>query len=543
MKKWLLATSLLVSLFAQLQSAFAEEQITFSGALGEFIKFLGPRGVDFVLAVWIVAACIALALLNLPFFTRRGGAGTVGIAIFSIVAGFATGFYVYIKDIPFLEIISSYFIFIVGIIFGLIMLQIVEGVTEEGGKGLKDRLVPAGVGVLVVGVTYVSLSQGANTYLVGGGLILLGIILLVAGVLAKGGWSGWASITSWSISKTLKDTKTSIKEIYNEEQIEAEENKLIKNIRIKIYEILSYLQTLSSSQTRDPNALNTVLETVLGIIEKLKGSVTEVKKLLTKQDEDAEKIKATLLDLQQKISKLEGEERNVYERKHRELLNTLTPRLKKLEEALKRVGKFLEEIDVNGLRLINDTIKAIQEKNFPAAESYLKELDKLLEEIESSIYSEFKVEKEFTQIAEQLKRIVTAEKPAVNTADQILPLREKIEQAADIVQEWINSSASTSAPKTKDMEKVLAMAKVLVTLINGLRNIQDPIQWADSLQHEIYEKFAYGRGVGIVQRIFANGGEVAEKHKQMYDAVVNIEKAAKTCKKLLAKYRAKEQKG
>jgi len=528
MKKWLLATSLLVSLFAQLQSAFAEEQITFSGALGEFIKFLGPRGVDFVLAVWIVAACIALALLNLPFFTQRGGAGTIGIAIFSIVAGFATGFYVYIKNIPFLEIISSYFIFVVGIIFGLIMLQIVESVTEKGGKDLKDRLVPAGVGVLVIGVTYVSLSQGANTYLVGGGLILLGIILLVAGVLAKGqGWSGWASITSRSVNKALKDTETSIEEIYKEEQIEAKEENLIKNIRIIIKTILKDLQT------GNPNALNAVLKN----IEKLKGSVMEVRNLLTKQVEDAKKIKATLLDLRQKISKLEGEERNIYEKKHRELFNTLTPRLTKLEETLKRVETFFGEIDVNGLRLINDTIKAIQEKNFPAAESYLNELDVLLEEIESSIYSEFKVEKEFTQIAKQLGRIEMVERLAVTTAKQILSLRKKIEEAAIKLAEWAGLIEKEHPDKMN--ERGYQRAKELLTIIDENKSIPDPITWAATLLN----KNAWNIANQIYAGYTTRSGEAYEPSKQAATAALAIRNSLDKCNKILTAYRAEEQKG
>lgn len=182
MRKLLLATVLLLVL----PIALAQEEITIQGSMNEAIKAICPSGdilkcppLDFVVAFGVVFAVLFLAFNMVEQFSSAGDEAKKALNAFAALAGFATAIYVYVQQIPFLAVISTVALFIVGIMIILVLSNLVTSRERGTGMSWGTKLALIGIGLLALGILLSYYGQ----YGPGSILMFIGFIILVIGMI------------------------------------------------------------------------------------------------------------------------------------------------------------------------------------------------------------------------------------------------------------------------------------------------------------------------------------------------------------------------
>ncbi len=172
LKRGLLAITGLLALLVPARAA----DLTFTNVFDELFKFLGPQGTDFLMAFAIVSTLVYMAVSNVPFF-KGSASAKMGGALFAMIAGLATGFYVYTTKFPFLAAIGPYFMLLIAIMLGLILIYVIRSVA--GGASLASSLGIGGLGALIIGILIAVFSPplaaiGVFVAIIGGALMVIG---------------------------------------------------------------------------------------------------------------------------------------------------------------------------------------------------------------------------------------------------------------------------------------------------------------------------------------------------------------------------------
>ncbi len=184
LKRVLVATA---ASLAVLPAALAAD-ITFSNVFDIITETLGPQGFDFLTAFGVVFAALWMGITMLPMFQKEGPTKAAGI-LFAVMGGLGTAFYVYMKQIPFLDIVAPFSLFITFTLFALLIIKVILAAKEGELKGTALWTM-IGFGALIMGIGLLVAKQGA----IGGVVVVIGIIILAGSGIFWLAGKGWKNV-------------------------------------------------------------------------------------------------------------------------------------------------------------------------------------------------------------------------------------------------------------------------------------------------------------------------------------------------------------
>ena len=415
LKRALVAT---VATLSALPAVFAATP-TFTGIFGQVVTFLGPQGMDLLFAFGIVSALMYMAISNVPFF-KEGAAAKAGGALFAIIAGLATGFYVYTTKFPFLATIGTYFMLLVAIMLGLILLYVVKGLAT-GEASLAGSLGISGIGALFIGILIAVFSSA---------LSWLGILIAVIGafLMVIGGASWMTGKGELGIFKTNeKKTKSMLGDIeddYSEDVRTVKQFELAQtNLSKKLGKILD--EVVEEIKASNPAAAIQLLQSLEGIVNtefnETQQERTNVQALLTK-------LRARV---RPKIRDLENREiRKQQEEQYDKQLRILEGRAEAIDTWRLKVEELVEEFEKKGILRIKACIESIQMNNFAMFNENVAYLRALFARIENTVYRELNVANQYEGILRELEKI---EQLKLNYEEVGGNIEKKLKSAEDVV--------------------------------------------------------------------------------------------------------------
>jgi len=274
LKRALLATVAALSILPA--ALAATPALNFAGIFGQLIVFLGPSGVDFLMAFGIVAAVAFMAISRIPTFQDTPG-GRAGAAMFAVLGGLATAFYVYMQKIPFLQLIGPYFIFILAIMLGLLAVQIFASFRE--GTTFAGKAATVGLGGIIIGTLVLFFAPALAT--LGVLILFIGIIaFFVAGISWAGGFRPSSLISREERYETREEREESTEEVVEEEEEAKIERELsqgmtkaaLKDLKVTFKQRKKIIKQLKNEQ----KSLNRQYKDLATITKKLRKLMSNV---------------------------------------------------------------------------------------------------------------------------------------------------------------------------------------------------------------------------------------------------------------------------
>ncbi len=386
LKRALLATAAGLSI---LPVALAAPALTFSSIFDQLIKFLGPQGVDLLFAFGIVTTILYMALANVALF-QKSAASKAGGALFAVLAGLATAFYIYINKIPFLAIMGPYLLLIVAIFLGLLLLSVAKSMVE--GKSLASMLGVYGLGAFIIGILIIMLSPALAW--IGILITVIGAILFIIGgvswMVGAGGNKelGFFKITESEARSQLKNLRKQFKEdVIGEDELEEAQANLTK----KAISILN--EVVEEVQVRNYPAAIRLLGDLGPIIT---NELTETKEQLKVANDLMKSLK-----LQQR--KISPTMRYLMPGQLDKEITQLDERLESLDTWRMQIEELKEQYENEGLAKIKLCIEALEINNIPQFEAQLSSLRALLSRLEKTVFEELQVSSQYKALMKELE--------------------------------------------------------------------------------------------------------------------------------------------
>ena len=363
-----------------LAPALAQLPETASEGMRQAFEYLGPEGMNFIVAFGIVFAAIYLGLSLIPKFGETDQA-KIALGVFAVFSALATAFYVFMNEIDFIGVIAPFSLFVVAILIGLIGIKIIIAVrNEEMDK--KTALGAAGFFLLIFGIALAMLTPrlptGDIAGLAGWGafLALLGAVFLIISVFLwfRSFRRGQASVKEKEVEETRKTARDLIRQanrLKTIDHIKDENIALLKQMQEYIVEIKNLV-----GGTRYNEAI-TVARKLEADIKKFRKDVEKNIKLTKKVKDDIRKELGHIERLE--IEGKEGAER--YGEHLAEKEEKLVDRIRYLDGLLLKVESYEDALSKRMGLGVKALLKALKTGNYATINAEILEVERRIADL------------------------------------------------------------------------------------------------------------------------------------------------------------------